>query len=71
MITATREDSRRVGAGASPPGRPFEEGFYIWSLDDPENPRRLGHYRTGGDGTHRNYYAGGRYVHATALPPGL
>ncbi|MGH7006648.1 MAG: LVIVD repeat-containing protein, partial [Alphaproteobacteria bacterium] len=42
----------------------FEEGFYIWSLSDPENPARLGHYRTGGDGTHRNYYAGGRYVHA-------
>ena len=52
------------------PGTPFGEGFYIWTLEDPENPRRLGHYRTGGDGTHRNFYAGGRYVHATALPPG-
>ena len=52
------------------PGAPYGEGFYIWSLEDPENPRRLGHYRTGGDGTHRNYYAGGRYVHTTALPKG-
>ncbi|HEV3010644.1 MAG TPA: hypothetical protein VGX52_16575, partial [Burkholderiales bacterium] len=52
------------------PGMPNGEGFYIWSLEDPENPRRLGHYRTGGDGTHRNYYAGGRYVHTTALPKG-
>jgi hypothetical protein len=49
---------------------PFDEGFYVWTLEDPENPRRLGHYRTGGDGTHRNFYAGGRYVHTTALPPG-
>jgi len=48
----------------------YSEGFYIWSLEDPENPRRLGHYRTGGDGTHRNFYAGGRYVHTTALPKG-
>jgi hypothetical protein len=52
------------------PGGPGAEGFYIWGLDDPENPKRLGHYRTGGDGTHRNYYAGGRYVHTTALPKG-
>jgi hypothetical protein len=52
------------------PGQPFGEGFVIWSLDDPENPRQLGAYRTGGMGTHRNFYAGGRYVHATALPPG-
>ena len=49
---------------------PFEEGFYIWSLADPEDPRLLGHYKTGGLGTHRNYYDGGRYVHATALPNG-
>jgi hypothetical protein len=49
---------------------PFGEGFYVWSLEDPENPVRLGHYRTGGAGTHRNYYDGGRYVHATALPDG-
>jgi hypothetical protein len=49
---------------------PFEEGFYIWGLADPENPQLLGHYRTGGLGTHRNYYDGGTYVHTTALPHG-
>ncbi|HWI35951.1 MAG TPA: hypothetical protein VNU64_05815 [Burkholderiales bacterium] len=48
----------------------YGEGFSIWSLEDPENPRPLGHYKTGGDGTHRNFYAGGRYVFATALPKG-
>jgi hypothetical protein len=51
-------------------GQPFGEGFVVWSLADPENPRELGVYRTGGKGTHRNFYAGGPYVHATALPEG-
>ena len=48
----------------------FGEGFILWDLADPENPKQLSHYKTGGKGTHRNYYAGGRYVHTTALPDG-
>jgi len=52
------------------PDKPFGEGFLIWDLTDPEKPRRLGHHRTGYRGTHRNYYDGGRYVHATALIEG-
>jgi hypothetical protein len=48
----------------------FGEGFVIWDLADPEEPRQLGKYLTGGKGTHRNFYSGGRYVHATALPEG-
>jgi hypothetical protein len=52
------------------PGAPFEEGFVIWDLADPEDPKRLGHFKTGGTGTHRNYYDGGRYVFATGLPSG-
>lgn len=51
-------------------GGNYGEGFYIWDLADPEDPRRLGHYKTGGKGTHRNYYDGGDYVFATALPDG-
>ena len=51
-------------------GQPYSEGFQIWDLADPEDPRLLGHYATGGEGTHRNYYDGGRYVHTTALPEG-
>ena len=57
------------GWGGDPKG-PFGEGFLIWDLADPENPKQLGHYRTGGLGTHRNFYAGGKYVYATALPEG-
>ncbi len=48
------------------PQRPAEEGVLIWDLVDPVRPRRLAHWRTGGTGTHRNYYAGGRYAHLAA-----
>lgn len=70
MITALE----RIPKEWSPPPDPAqdnEEGFLIWDLADPEHPRQVGHYRTGGSGTHRNYYAGGRYVHAAALPDGF
>ncbi|MEV4365334.1 hypothetical protein [Nonomuraea sp. NPDC049625] len=48
------------------PDAAFEEGLYIWDIKDPVRPRRLGHYTTGGTGTHRNLYPGGRYVHVAA-----
>ncbi len=67
MITSME----RIPAGwGGDPNGPYDEGFVIWDLADPENPRRLGQYKTGGSGTHRNYYDGGRYVHTTALPDG-
>ena len=66
MITSLE----RIPPGWGDKPGPFGEGFIIWDLADPENPRQLGQYKTGGKGTHRNYYAGGRYVHTTALPEG-
>lgn len=48
-----------------------QEGFLIWDLADPEDPQLLGHWRGGARGTHRNFYAGGRYVHATTTLPGF
>jgi hypothetical protein len=48
----------------------FDEGVLIWDISDPVNPRRLGQYKTGGTGTHRNFYAGGRYMHLAAGVPG-
>ncbi len=48
------------------PDAPFDEGVLIWDISDPMNPRRRGHFCTGGKGTHRNLYAGGRYVHLAA-----
>jgi len=71
MITGLEKIPDNWEAGGGARGQPNEEGFLIWDLADPEIPKRLGHYRTGGDGTHRNYYAGGRYVHTAALPQGF
>jgi hypothetical protein len=51
-------------------GQPWGEGMIIWDLTDPENPEQLSHWKTGGYGTHRNYYDGGRYIYATGLPEG-
>jgi hypothetical protein len=67
MITSQEQIPQGWGSKA---GEPFGEGFVIWSLADPENPQQLGAYKTGGKGTHRNFYSGGKYVHATALPEG-
>ena len=58
------------GWGADPK-RPAEEGVLVWDLADPVRPRQLAHWRTGGTGTHRNYYAGGRYAHLAAGMPGF
>ncbi len=52
------------------PDQANEEGVLIWSLDDPENPVQIGHYKTGGGGTHRNFYDGGKYMHLSAIAPG-
>jgi len=52
------------------PNAPFGDGILIWDLADPEHPKQVGHWKTGGKGTHRNYFDGGKYVHATALPEG-
>ncbi len=46
------------------PTQPYEAGFYIWDTSDPVNPRRLGYWQS--EGTHRNWYDGGRYVHAAS-----
>lgn len=49
----------------------YSEGFLIWDVSNPIEPRRLGHFRTGSTGTHRNFYDGGNFVHAAAGAPGL
>ncbi len=52
------------------PTRSFGEGIYVWDVSDPREPRRLSHFKTGHQGTHRNYYDGGRYAHLSATCPG-
>ncbi|MBV9119308.1 MAG: hypothetical protein JOZ39_01265 [Chloroflexi bacterium] len=54
------------GWGHDPEGPQNAEGFYIWDVGEPAEPKKLGHWQGGGQGTHRNYYDGGRYVHAAA-----
>jgi hypothetical protein len=68
MVTALEKPNEGWGVE---PGLPFEEGAYIWDVaQDPEDPQLLGHWRTGGTGTHRNFYAGGDLVYMTAQPEG-
>ncbi|MGW6504515.1 LVIVD repeat-containing protein [Nonomuraea angiospora] len=68
MVTALEQIFPNFGGD---PEAGFEEGIYIWDIKDPVRPRRLGHYRTGGTGTHRNLYPGGRHVHVAAGAPGF
>jgi hypothetical protein len=67
MVTALEKPFQNFGGK---PDAPFGEGVLIWDIADPVNPRQLGHFRTGGTGTHRNLYAGGRYMHLAAGMPG-
>jgi hypothetical protein len=70
MITNLEE----IGAGikgraplwGGDPNKPNEEGVFIWDVHDPVNPKLLSHFKTGGTGTHRNFYAGGRYAYLAA-----
>src|SRR5256884_9431410 len=67
MITALEQIGQGWGGDAATPN---DEGVLIWSLADPVRPQRLGQYKTGGTGTHRNFYSGGRYMHLAAGMPG-
>ena len=68
MITALEKIEDGWGGN---PHQPFEEGFYIWDVKNPINPKRLTHFKTGATGTHRNYWAGGRYVHLAGSARGF
>lgn len=63
MITALERIAPSWGGDAD---GSFEAGVFIWDVSDPEKPVQLGQWRTGGSGTHRNHYDGGRYVHLAA-----
>jgi hypothetical protein len=54
------------------PGLTEQVGVLVWDVaTDPTEPRLLAHYDTGGRGTHRNFYAGGRYAYLAAQPEGF
>lgn len=53
------------------PSRPHAESAIFWDASDPENPHELSRISLGGTGSHRNFWAGGRYVHMAANPAGF
>jgi hypothetical protein len=53
------------------PWRPSPGGLLVFDVRDPAHPKRLGAWDSGGTGTHRNFYAGGRYAHLAANARGL
>ena len=49
-----------------------DEGIAVFDVAaDPVSPPRLGEFHTGGKGTHRNFYDGGRYAYLAANPAGF
>lgn len=67
MVTALEKIDHGWG---DDPDAPFEEGLLIWDLSEPDAPVVAGRFRTGGNGTHRNFYDGGSLVHLASLPAG-
>jgi hypothetical protein len=50
----------------------FEEGILIYDVaSDPRHPTLLSHFRTGGTGTHRNFYGGGDFAYLCAQLKGF
>ena len=52
--------------------KPSSDGVLLFDIaTNPEKPRQLGGWCSGGRGTHRNHYAGGRYAYLAANVPGF
>ncbi|MFC5133633.1 MULTISPECIES: LVIVD repeat-containing protein [Haloferacaceae] len=74
MITALERPGTTDPAHgeSTDPSKPYETGAYIWDVEtDPTDPELLGHYETGGRGTHRNFYNGGDYAFMCVSPEGF
>src|ERR1700735_548079 len=67
MVTALQKCPEEWGCD---PKEPQDEGILIWDISDPVNPKLLSQWKTGGDGTHRNSYPGGKYAYLSAGMPG-
>jgi hypothetical protein len=53
------------------PWRPSPAGVLVWDVRDPARVALLGSWQSHGSGTHRNFYAGGRYAHLAASKRGF
>ena len=47
-----------------------DPALLIWDISDPENPKRIGEWKGGEGGSHRNSYPGGRYAYLSTYMPG-
>jgi hypothetical protein len=63
MVTAIARIPPQWGGD---PDRSFEEAALVWDVREPAAPRLLSQVRFGGTGSHRNFWAGGRYAHLAA-----
>jgi len=52
-------------------GASFEEAAQVWDVRDPWQPRLRSQIRLGGTGSHRNFWAGGRYAHLASNAAGF
>jgi hypothetical protein len=52
------------------PSKATDEGITLYDVTDPLAPVERSRWHYGASGTHRNFYNGGRYIHATAAVPG-
>jgi len=68
MVTALARIPPQWGGD---PARPFDETALVWDVREPAEPRLLSQIRLGGTGSHRNFWAGGRYVHLAANAAGF
>jgi hypothetical protein len=69
-VMVTNFEHRLPDWGYDAKGPAPEEGLAVWDVSIPGAPKMRSHWRGGGNGTHRNFYTGGRYVHATAARKG-
>jgi hypothetical protein len=68
LVTALEHPERGWGFDVD---KPSSDGVLLFDIaTDPAHPRQIGTWRSGGRGTHRNHYAGGRYAYLAANVPG-
>ncbi len=67
MVTALEKSAPGWGNDMN---KPFSEGVIVWDISDPVNPVQVSQWKTGGTGTHRNSYPGGKYAYLSAGMPG-
>lgn len=68
LLTSLERIAPRWGGDDS---QPHAETAIFWDAHDPGNPREIGRFQMGGTGSHRNFWAGGQYVHMAANPAGF